>query len=296
MSNTGIIDLTMDIDSDHVNSPPPQSSFNPCPELISSPNSIYIYPIHSYAFQRFNSNHLPNPTESSSLSEPSKSKSIRSKYKTMQKKPRMNKDNSLKDFIVNDDDEIEEEEEEVAKGITVSAKKYPEVILDHKYDDEQLLYLVKWDNLSKSVNSWENAQTINDTTMLSTYWEEWKRKKKPTGHLSTQPKRHNYNCEDENNYDNDSEDSDKYELINKYPDAVAYTDPDVLINWNEEIDEVESIQHNHSDQLIAYVLWKSGLRSVHLLDELHEKAPKKMCKWYSTHLKFLDNKDLQTWY
>jgi hypothetical protein len=89
--------------------------------------------------------------------------------------------------------------------------------------------------------------------MLTTYWEEWKRKKRPIGHSSTQLKRCCYNSEDEINDSGD--DSDKYELINKYPDAVAYTDPRVLIDWNEEIDEVESIQHNDSDQLIAYVLW-----------------------------------------
>src|SRR5438034_8669708 len=101
----------------------------------------------------------------------------------------------------------------------------------------------------------------NDTKKLTTNWEEWKRKKRPIGHPSTQTKRRCYNSEDENNEDDeynkdDSEDdSDKYELINNYPNAVAYTDPRVLIDWNEEIDEVESIQHNNSDQLIAYVLW-----------------------------------------
>ncbi|CAG8705015.1 20735_t:CDS:2 [Rhizophagus irregularis] len=238
-NNTEIIDLAMDIDSDHANSPPPQNS---CPKLISSPNSIYIYPIHSYASQRLNSNPLPNPSPESSTSKAifsSKQSNHVNKYKhkSIQKKLRVGKDNSLKDFIV-DDSEIEEEE--VAKGSAISVKKCAELILDHKYDDEKLLYLVKWDD-SKSDNSWENAQTI-------------------------------------------------------YPNAVAYTDPRVLIDWNEEIDDVESIQHNDSDQLIAYVLWKSGLRSMHLLDELHEKAPKKMCKWYSTHLRFLDNKSLQYWY
>ncbi|CAB4409164.1 unnamed protein product [Rhizophagus irregularis] len=298
-NNTEIIDLAMDIDSDHANSPPPQNS---CPELISSPNSIYIYPIHSYASQRLNSNPLPNPSPESSTSKAifsSKQSNHVNKYKhkSIQKKLRVGKDNSLKDFIV-DDSEIEEEE--VAKGSAISVKKCAELILDHKYDDEKLLYLVKWDD-SKSDNSWENAQTINDVTMLTTYWEEWKRKKRPIDHPSTQPKKRSYNSEDEINDDNEvkndnEEDSDKYELINRYPNAVAYTDPRVLIDWNEEIDDVESIQHNDSDQLIAYVLWKSGLRSMHLLDELHEKAPKKMCKWYSTHLRFLDNKSLQYWY
>ncbi|GBC08330.1 hypothetical protein RclHR1_08030007 [Rhizophagus clarus] len=269
-NNTEIIDLTtMDIDSDHVDSP----SQSPYPELISSPNSIYIYPIHSYASQRLNSNPLPNPSP-----EPSKQSNRKYKRKSIQKKFRMKNDNSLKDFIV-DDDEIEEE---VAKGSAISG---------------QLLYLVKWDD-SKFANSWENAQTINDTVMLTTYWEERRKKKRPIGHPSTQPKRRCYNSEDEINDDeNDSgDDSDNYELINKYPNAVAYTDPRVLIDWNEEIDEIESIQHTDSGQLIAYVLWKSGLRSMHLLDELHEKAPKKMCRWYSTHLRFLDNKSLQYWY
>ncbi|CAB4409541.1 unnamed protein product [Rhizophagus irregularis] len=262
----------MDIDSDHANSPPPQNS---CPELISSPNSIYIYPIHSYASQRLNSNPLPNPSPESSTSKAifsSKQSNHVNKYKhkSIQKKLRVGKDNSLKDFIV-DDSEIEEEE--VAKGSAISVKKCAELILDHKYDDEKLLYLVKWDD-SKSDNSWENAQTINDVTMLTTYWEEWKRKKRPIDHPSTQPKKRSYNSEDEINDDNEVKND----------------------NEEDKIDDVESIQHNDSDQLIAYVLWKSGLRSMHLLDELHEKAPKKMCKWYSTHLRFLDNKSLQYWY
>lgn len=133
-NNTEIIDLTMDIDSDHANSPPPQ---NPCPELISSPNSIYIYPIHSYASQRLNSNPLPNPSPEPAISKAifsSKQSNHVNKYKpkSIQKKLRMGKDNSLKDFIV-DDSEIEEEE--VANGSAISVKKCAELILDHKYDD-----------------------------------------------------------------------------------------------------------------------------------------------------------------
>jgi hypothetical protein len=134
----------IDIDSDH-NSPPQY-----CPELISSPNSIYIYPIHEYASQRLNnSNPIPSPNPS-----PKKSKSkalkvnnhatkYKYEYKTMKKKPRTSIDNSLKGFIVNDDEiEIDEivEEEEVVKGTTFSAKKYPELILDHKYDNVKLLF------------------------------------------------------------------------------------------------------------------------------------------------------------
>jgi hypothetical protein len=135
-NNTEIIDLTMEIDSDHDN------SLLPYPELISSPNSIYIYPIHSYASQRLDSNHLtnlnpPKPSKSSPTS-----KIAKYKYKTMQKKPRMSKDDSLKDFIVDDDEIEEEEEEEVVKGATVAAKKYPELILDHKYDDVSLILCV----------------------------------------------------------------------------------------------------------------------------------------------------------
>ena len=113
-----VIDLTVEIDSDH--------------EPISSPSSVYIYPIHSYAFQRPDSNPLTN------LNSPKPSKSnppkvAKYKYKTMQKK---HKDDSLKAFIVDDDEiEGEEEEEEVIKGATVAAKTYPELILDHKYDN-----------------------------------------------------------------------------------------------------------------------------------------------------------------
>src|SRR5215204_627154 len=100
-----IIDLSMEIDSDHGNS-------LPYPELISSPNSIYIYPIHSYASQRLDSNPLHNLNESSKSNPTPKATYVaKYKYKTMQKKSRMSKDDSLKDFIV-DDDEIEGEEEE----------------------------------------------------------------------------------------------------------------------------------------------------------------------------------------
>ncbi|GBC08325.1 hypothetical protein RclHR1_08030002 [Rhizophagus clarus] len=86
----------------------------------------------------------------------------------------------LRDFIV-DDNEIEEE-------------------------GGQLLYLVKWDD-SNFANSWENAQTINDITMLTTYWEEFEKKKRPP---SAQLKRHHYNSD----YEISDEDSDNYELVN----------------------------------------------------------------------------------
>ncbi|GES77387.1 hypothetical protein GLOIN_2v1620796 [Rhizophagus clarus] len=139
---------------------------NPCPELMSS--------IHSDASQKINSNSLSNPSP-----EPSTSRAI------------------LRDFIV-DDNEIEEE------GVAV--KKKVELILNHKHDDGQLLYLVKWDD-SNFANSWENAQTINDITMLTTYWEEFEKKKRPP---SAQLKRHHYNSD----YEISDEDSDNYELVN----------------------------------------------------------------------------------
>ncbi|CAG8488055.1 12417_t:CDS:2 [Funneliformis caledonium] len=250
----------MDIDSGKdYNHPNPPSS-QPLPELLSS-HSIYIYPIHSYASQR----PQPNPPLEGVISLP-KTKFV--KHKSMIKKPKMS------DFIVND----EEEEEEVDKS-------YPEVILDHKYDGKQLAYLIKWDNLPESYNSWENAQTINDSVMLSTYWNEWKRKRNSLGHSSARIKR---------KYE--EEENEQYNLIMECPNVRAYADPNILIDWNEEIDEIESIRHNDSGQLVSYVLWKSGLRSVHLLNELHEKAPKKMCKWYSNHLRFMDNKDLRKWH
>jgi hypothetical protein len=92
--------------------------------------------------------------------------------------------------------------------------------------------------------------------MLSTYWEERKRKKRSIEHSSTQSKRCCYNSEEEYEHKDDNEnDSDRYELINKYPNAIVYSDPGTLIDWNEEIDEIESIQHNDSGQLLAYVLW-----------------------------------------
>jgi hypothetical protein len=132
--NTEIIDLTMDIDSDHVNSPPPpQNSF---PDLISSPNSIYIYPIHSYASQRLNSNPLPNPSPELSISNVNKNKY---KPKSIKKKLQIGKNYNLKDFIV-DDNEIEEEE--TVNESANSVKKYAELILDHKYDNVSYLLII----------------------------------------------------------------------------------------------------------------------------------------------------------
>ena len=108
----------MDID-------PPQSF----PKLLSSPNSIYIYPIHSYASQRIQ----PNPLPKSNDGPLSKAKNVaKNKYK----KPRININDGLKDFIV-DDNEIEDD-----VGITTSNKKYPELILDHKYDGVRIIFLI----------------------------------------------------------------------------------------------------------------------------------------------------------
>ncbi|KAI8334699.1 hypothetical protein BC941DRAFT_431941 [Chlamydoabsidia padenii] len=59
------------------------------------------------------------------------------------------------------------------------------------------------------------------------------------------------------------------------------------LDWNDEftIRNILPAKHNNS-QLLAYLVWPSELKTVHLIQELHDKCAKKLCLYYEERIKY----------
>lgn len=48
---------------------------------------------------------------------------------------------------------------------------YVEKILDHKVENNETLFLVKWLDYGEELNSWEPSSSFDDPSILDAYWK-----------------------------------------------------------------------------------------------------------------------------
>ncbi|OQD74183.1 hypothetical protein PENDEC_c012G01820 [Penicillium decumbens] len=77
------------------------------------------------------------------------------------------------------------------------------------------------------------------------------------------------------------------------PETEADEDNDSWVpkgkSWDQELDTVDTIIRDQDDGgLYAMLLWKNGKRSRVSIESCYEKCPKKMLKFYESHLVFKD--------
>ncbi|RIA96485.1 chromo shadow domain-containing protein [Glomus cerebriforme] len=76
-----------------------------------------------------------------------------------------------------------------------------------------------------------------------------------------------------------------YSLLEDYP-------PSNLTNWEEAVDDVETVERNSKDSgLMIYLNWKNGHRTRHPASVANLKCPQKIIRFYEERLKFNDSED-----
>ncbi|KAI9007453.1 hypothetical protein CLU79DRAFT_545261 [Phycomyces nitens] len=84
-------------------------------------------------------------------------------------------------------------------------------------------------------------------------------------------------------------DSDIYKVYRKLGYTLAYTGKNARREWNwKELDSIYTVRPiANKDQMLAMVNWKTGDRTAHLVEELHEHAPSELIKFYEKSVLFL---------
>ncbi|KAG0231058.1 hypothetical protein BGW42_000534 [Actinomortierella wolfii] len=64
-----------------------------------------------------------------------------------------------------------------------------------------------------------------------------------------------------------------------------WTPPSSWSTWENEVIEVKDVERSNG-KLIIYLSWKDGHETAHTREEVHERCPRKLLKFYEDHLKF----------
>jgi len=73
-----------------------------------------------------------------------------------------------------------------------------------------------------------------------------------------------------------------FSLLENFP-------PSTLTNWEEAVDDVETVERNPKDSgLLIYLNWKNGHRTRHPASVANFMCPQKIIRFYEEHLKFKD--------
>ncbi|CAG8646065.1 15847_t:CDS:2 [Funneliformis mosseae] len=63
-------------------------------------------------------------------------------------------------------------------------------------------------------------------------------------------------------------------------------EPKESFDWDKDSVNVEFLELDDQGKIVGYLNWKSGSRSRHLLEELHNKCPRKMLEFYKENIRF----------
>ncbi|KAI8824557.1 uncharacterized protein EV422DRAFT_325244 [Fimicolochytrium jonesii] len=87
--------------------------------------------------------------------------------------------------------------------------------------------------------------------------------------------------------DNDETDGDDPHVTKEGFIAESRMDPKLMAkrSWEDDIDHVDTIERAGIG-LCVYLVWKSGLKSVHPTPTANKKCPQKLLAFYESHLKF----------
>ncbi|CAG8727305.1 721_t:CDS:2, partial [Racocetra persica] len=71
--------------------------------------------------------------------------------------------------------------------------------------------------------------------------------------------------------------------------------PEISSDWERDIGDIESVELK-DERLVVFVAWNSGVRSMHYVEEVNQKAPQRMLGFYQHHLKIKKFVRKNRWY
>ncbi|KAI7885699.1 hypothetical protein K492DRAFT_234025 [Lichtheimia hyalospora FSU 10163] len=171
-----------------------------------------------------------------------------------------------------------------------------EDIVAHKvYRSQAVMYEIKWKGYDSRQNTWEIANHIHEDCpeLCLAYWSKQKNtpipKNVPRSRNHQQPltatKKSYMDLLQKYNIDNDS----LVPFFRKQGYRLSYDldFPTKTTNWKKELRAIHFVQRVKStDQMLAYVSWMNKKKTVHVVQELHEKCPDLLINYYESCLTF----------
>ncbi|KAG9294655.1 hypothetical protein G9A89_008134 [Geosiphon pyriformis] len=159
-----------------------------------------------------------------------------------------------------------------------------EKIIRHKKTKSGVIhYFLKWKGYPQSENTWEKEENVYATDLIEAYWRQQNPDtKKAQKSASTKgyvpPVRTVQSLKKLRITDEIREESVASE--EEYP-------PPEWTSWEEHVAEVETVERDTKDgELLIYVNWKDGHRTVHPATEANIRCPQKIIHFYENHLRF----------
>ncbi|KAI7856924.1 hypothetical protein BDC45DRAFT_502660 [Circinella umbellata] len=186
-----------------------------------------------------------------------------------------------------------------------NGEKYEvEAILGHKiYRNMVVKYEIKWVGYPHKFNTWEPSSSIHQDCpkICIAYWSKHeekpsnaptatmttttnKEKNKPT--LSFKQKEYMERIKNNKITNEDLH----YSLRNQGFELAYDTEfPTDKTDWIFEMRQIHLVQKiEGTDQILAYVSWQNRKKTVHVVQELHEKCPGELISYYEARIRFED--------
>jgi len=155
-----------------------------------------------------------------------------------------------------------------------------ERIVKHRKKGSRVQYFLKWKGYPDSENTWEDESNVFAQDLIDDYWQNANQSKSTPGRpTKTTPKTSATKTK-----------TPKSEPVNKKRKIQEDDDLQQQLidseDWEEQVDEVETVERNANGELMIYLNWKSGHKTIHLAEIVNRKCPQKIIKFYESHLRF----------
>ncbi|KAK5816162.1 hypothetical protein F5H01DRAFT_321604 [Linnemannia elongata] len=197
-----------------------------------------------------------------------------------------------------------------------------EKVVGHRYDqNNKLSYHIKWKDYPDEESSWEQESSVFCLDMVKEYWKLYcdQGGSGKTTILSTTTKLAKVTPETQRgatvtttasalgSTTTTTTEQQQQSLDTSLPRRLTSVGP-VLIteenweppshwdSWDDLVERVEAIETRSADKhdrstMFVHLRWKSGNRmTLHPLQEIHDKAPRRLIDFYESHLQFQESK------
>jgi chromobox protein 1 len=143
-------------------------------------------------------------------------------------------------------------------------------------------YLIKWENYDDAENTWENQDNVFCDDLVAEYERDHP---EPPTEVMESPR---LVGESAHHYGNNHSAIPASSSKDSTPKKPKKTRQDIVSNgvWEDDVDEVATMERNSNGDLIIHLLWKDGTTSAHKSNIVNINCPHKVIRFYEERLRF----------
>ncbi|KAK9760188.1 Chromobox protein 3, variant 2 [Basidiobolus ranarum] len=172
--------------------------------------------------------------------------------------------------VEEENEEFEEEEDTIEESKEVYVV---EKVVNHRKRGGKTQYFLKWKGYPEEDNTWEDEDNLFCHELIEAYLKNKESAKNTPGTKNSRGK-------SAKRAKTDSSDEEEASPIKK---NIKEED---LENWEDQVQEVETVERDESNTLKVYLIWNNGKRTVHDAEDANQRCPQKVIKFYEAHLRF----------